>query len=410
MVAGSFAVAGSDEQRELGIQDSPEIFYEDIVSICGSVPQLAEAYVANQVLAYRMLKEEGIMFPAVNTQPGHSRPRGLSVGGRGTRLVKAMERRAKAKGVQILLRHRAKRLFQESQTGKILGVKVHVENEVKNFKARKAVILASGGFGRNPEMIREYAPEMVPAVPKMPTSHLGDGLRMALDVGAATKDIGSAVAPSWPVCAETHASALMGLWYGGVAVNVEGKRFHDESSAKSSYVKMTGAGMRQPGGFYWVIFNEAIMGRIEAQVKDIERCRKCKADTIEGLAKNAGLHPQGLTDTIREYNSDIEKLGYDTVFGRRFQYGSIRPLVKIDEPPFYAIKCVTSTTSMKGGLKINGACQVINNYDEVIPGLYAAGEVTGGLHTKAYLLGVLSSASFTFGIIAGRNACKEPAW
>ncbi len=65
---------------------------------------------------------------------------------------------------------------------------------------------------------------------------------------------------------------------------------------------------------------------------------------------------------------------------------------------------------MKGGLKINGRSQVINQYDEVIPGLYAAGEVTGGLHTKSYLLGVMSSSAMTQGIIAGRNAAKEPAW
>ena len=65
---------------------------------------------------------------------------------------------------------------------------------------------------------------------------------------------------------------------------------------------------------------------------------------------------------------------------------------------------------MKGGLKINDRSQVINQYDEVIPGLYAAGEVTGGLHTKSYLLGVMSSGAMTFGIIAGRNAAQEPAW
>ena len=420
MVAGSFAIAGSDEQKDRGIEDSLDVFYEDLIRICGSVPDLARAYVDNQIHAYHMLKEEGVEFPTVNALPGHSRRRGLSVGGRGAQIAKVIERRAKEKGVEILFMHRATRLFQNHHSGKVLGVRVNAKNETKNVKARRAVIVTSGGFGRNVDMISEYAPAMVHAVPKMPNSHVGDGLRMALDVGAATKDIGGAVAPSWPVCVETHSSALWAIWYGGILVNADGKRFHDESCAESSYVHMTEDGMRQRGGVYWVIFNEKIMAaigwqegvseRVKAHVEDIRKCRMCEADTIEELARKAGINAEGLRNTIEKYNGDVDNVGYDTVFGRKYQFGSVRPLVKIDAPKFYAIKCVTSTTSLKGGVKINAACQVLNNYDDVIPGLYAAGEVAGGLHTKAYLLGVMSSASFTFGMIAGRNACKEPAW
>ena len=199
-------------------------------------------------------------------------------------------------------------------------------------------------------------------------------------------------------------------------VNVDGKRFHDESSSEAFYGPMTGSGMTQTGGHYWVIFDDKIKedrgggSAVEPHVRSIEKCKQYKTDTIEGLAKSAGMNAKGLQETIEKYNSDIDSKGYDTVFGRRFQFGLARPLIKIETPPFYSIKCVTSLTSMKGGLKINGRGQVVNQHGEVIPGLYAAGEATGGLHTKTYLLGVMSSASFTQGIITGRNAAKDPAW
>ncbi len=140
----------------------------------------------------------------------------------------------------------------------------------------------------------------------------------------------------------------------------------------------------------------------------LERCKQMKGDTAEELAKTAGIDAKGLKQTIEKYNSDIDKTGYDTVFGRKFQKGAIpTPIIKLDSGPYYAVRCVTSTTSMKGGLKINGRCQVVNPFGEVIPGLYAAGEVTGGLHSKTYLLGVMSAGSFTQGIIAAKYAIKE---
>ncbi len=193
-------------------------------------------------------------------------------------------------------------------------------------------------------------------------------------------------------------------------VNVNGKRFHDESCMESYYGPITGIGMQQPGGVYWMIFNdkikEGVGKRSKAHLATLEKCKQYKANTIEELAKSAGIDAKGLKQTIDKYNSDIDSKGYDTVFGRKHQFGPEGSLVKIT-PPFFAVKCVTSTTSMKGGLKINARCQVLDQYGEVIPGLYAAGEVAGGLHTKTYLLGVMTSSAMTQGMIAGRNAVKE---
>jgi len=419
MVAGAFAIAGSDEQKEAGIEDSPEVFYQDLIDIAGAVPELARAFADDQLDAYRMITQLGVKFPGLVKHPGHSFNRCLGwLHGLGPSMVKALENGARDRGVEILFRHRVTRLITDPQTGKVVGLQVSVGDETKNFGAKRAVILATGGFGRNREMIAEYAPRMVDAYPKMPVGHLGDGLKMGLAVGAATKDISIAVAPSWPLCRETHSNALWVIYWGAIMVGADGKRFHDESCSEAFYGPMTGAGMNQPGGTYWIVYNDAIranVGLIDdtternmSHVEDIAKCKQYETNTIEELAKSAGIDAEGLKVTIDKYNSDVDSVGYDTVFGREHQFGELRSLVKIDTPQFCAIKCVTSTTSMKGGLKINGRSQVLNQYDEVIPGLYAAGEVTGGLHTKTYLLGTMTSSSMTFGIIAARNAVKEP--
>jgi len=418
MVVGSFCVAGTDEQKELGIEDTPDLWYEDIVSKCDSDPEITRAMVDNALDGYRMLQEEGVVWPGLVPHPGNSRNRNLGwLLGFGPKLVQASEKRCRRLGVEILFRHRAHRLITNPETGRVIGATVETKEGTKYFRARKAVIIAAGGFGQNKDLVAEFAPEMTTAVPLMPVSHQGDGLIMGMDVGASTKDMGVAVAGSWPVCAETHARAIWACDFGAIMVNVHGKRFHEESSADGYYGPMTKAGMQQPGNVYWVIFDDDIfnnVGRIEGtternmnHVKDIERCKKYSADALDELAEKTGIDADGLKKTIEKYNKDVEEVGYDTEFGRKGQHGEHRALVKI-KPPYKAIKCTTCTTSMKGGLKINAKGEVLNHYGEAIPGLYAGGEVAGGLWKKSYMLGVMSSAAYTQGIIAARNAIKEP--
>jgi flavocytochrome c len=420
MIAGAINFAGTKEQIAAGVNDSPDVLYNDLVTTCGADPEIARAYADNQIEAYEMIKAQGVeTYVAGYFSPGHGSRRG-GVGppfGRGPIVVKAFVDRAKAKGVEILYSHRAQRLIINPQTGRVIGLKVDVKGETKYFKARKAVILATGGFGRNREMIAEYAPQMLEGIPKMPKTHRGDGLKMALDLGAATKDICTAVAGSWPICAETHAIANWVLDHGGIMVNIHGKRFYNEASVEGFYGRMSEAGMKQPGGLYWVIFDEninnnigyqaGIRGRRMDHVRDVQGCKQYIENTLESLAEKIGVNAEGLKETINKYNSDIDTVGYDTVFGRKSVWGlKNEPIVKIT-PPFRAIKCVTAITSMKGGLKINGKGQVINNLGEVIPGLYAGGEVTGGLWTKSYLMGLMTTQSMAQGIVCGVNAAKE---
>ena len=423
MIVGAVAFAGTDEQKAAGIKDSPDMFYDDLVNVGGAVPEIARTVADTQLEAYNIFKQEKFIWPGIVALPGHCAVRGFGwMLNYGPLVVKTLENRARKDGAEILFHHKATRLIIDGDTDRVIGAKVEVKKgETRNFKARRGVIIASGGFGRNKAMVAEYAPHMADCVPKMPIGHQGDGLKMALNAGAATKDIGIAVAGSWPVSIETHSRAIWALDWGGIMVNVDGDRFFMESSAEGFYGRMTEAGMRQPGGVYWVILDQNVfdhvgtsqvkgtIGRNMAHFKDIDDCAKVKADTLEELAKKSDINVKNFVKAVQKYNSDIDSVGYDTVFGRKYQFGTARPIEKLT-PPFYAIKCVTSTTSFKGGIKIDGDCHVLNNYDEAIPSLYAAGEVAGGLWSKSYMLAVMTSASMAQGVIAAKNAVKEPAY
>jgi len=417
MIVGAVAFAGTDEQKAAGVKDGPDLMMKDLVEVGGAVPEIARKVADYQLKAYEMFKKGGFKWPGIVALPGHSATRGMGwMLNYGPLVVKFLENQARNAGAEILYHHRALKLVCEN--GKILGVKVDVKGQTKYFKANKGVIIASGGFGRNKKMIEEYAPHMVDCVPKMPISHMGDGLKMALELGAATKDIGIAVAGSWPVSEETHSRAIWALDWGGIMVNVYGKRFFQESSKEGFYGRMTEAGMRQPGGVYWVVFDQwvfdhvgtsQVKGTIErnmAHFKDIDDCVKVKSNDPEELAKLAGFDPKSFKETLAKYNSDIEKLGYDTEFDRRYQFGEARPVQPL-KPPYYAAKCVTCTTSFKGGVKIDPDCRVIDQYGDVIKGLYAAVEVAGGLWTHSYMLAVMTSAAMAQGILAAEAALKD---
>ena len=393
------AFAGTDEQKAAGIQDSPEQFYKDGVELAKGDPEFWKLFTDLHLDVYRWCKTLGMKFEA----PLRGGRTHLS---KGTEMLRCLERTAKEKGAEILFLRRATRLITDPKTSRVLGLKVRAKDKEQNFKANRAVILATGGFGQNKEMVGEYGPEYVDCFPKMPPGHLGDGLKMGLAVGAGTANLGGAVISSGSADPETKEGAAIP---GSINVNVNGKRYHNENDPVRFYGLMTRDGMRQPGGLYWVVYDEE-MRKLPTRFRR-GRTNPHQADTIEELAKKAGIDPEGLKETIEKYNSDIKSVGYDTVFGRR-PAGEIQTLPTIDTPPFYAVRLAPTTTSFKGGLKVNTNCQVINQYDEVIPGLYAAGEVTGGLWGAdgTYFGGTMVTSSITFGRIAAKNAAAEKPW
>jgi len=160
------AFAGTDVQKEQGINDSPEEYYKDGVELAKGDPEIWRAFADNQLDCYYWGQEIGMnygkdLFPP----PGHRIKRGIWK--KGSEMVRVLEKTAKARGVDIKYSHRATRLVSDINTGRVLGVKVKVKEEEQSFKAKKAVIIGTGGFGRNKEMVEEYGPYFKDWLPTM---------------------------------------------------------------------------------------------------------------------------------------------------------------------------------------------------------------------------------------------------
>jgi len=404
------AFAGTDRQKEEGIEDSPEQYYKDGTERAKGSPELWRAFIDNHLESYYWLKQIGVKFGPLFSPPGHTRKRGFFINA--PEVVRQMEKAAKDKGADIQFLHRAVRLITDKPSGRVLGVIVKdKDNKEANYKASRGVIIASGSFGRSKDMIEEYGPHFVDWVPTMGHGHMGDGLKMALAVGAGTKDLGHAVVGSFTIDAATKTGCIDFVGYaGGIFVNKFGKRFWDEGLRNSFYGMLSEAGMSQPDGDFWMIYDEKVKNNVRPG--KFGKAKPLSAPTLDELAKLAGIDAKGLKATVEQYNKDMKTVGYDTVFDRRTLEGCGGTPYALENGPYYAIKAKGSISSFKGGIKINAKAQVLNQYDEVIPGLYAAGEATGGMWSAhgTYLPCTLVAACMTFGRIAGKNVAAENSW
>jgi fumarate reductase flavoprotein subunit len=264
-------------------------------------------------------------------------------------------------------------------------------------------------------MVYEYGSKFVDCVQTAAPGHLGDGLKMAMELGGRTSHIGDAAVGSLAVDVNTGADrATFAAHEGGIYVNVNGKRFTAENAPDGFYGQVSEHFLDQPGKVAWVVYGDNVrdMWIDHFSREDIEKHHEYKADTIEELAKQAGIDPKGLAETVERYNSDIESEGYDTEFGRKhlvFIHGDLRSIP--DKGPYYAVKVECCTSSFKGGMKTNTRFQMLNEFDEIIPGLYSAGEINGGLWSRGlYMGGVNFGGYLTFGRVVGMYASQEQSW
>jgi len=321
-----------------------------------------------------------------------------SIDGGALPLIQSLEANARKQGAEIMLYTEATDFIVEN--GKVVGV-----NAVKNdgtkviLHANKGVVLATGGFAGNIDMVLEnnnYWPDMTETVKTDNTATAnGDGIRMAKAVGANT--VGMGFIQMLPTC-----SAVDGLAGKGVGsqlyVNKEGLRYVNETSERDVLCK---AALAQTGGvFYGVgdvkMYNHALQG--EAKVADsVAKGYAFIGDTLEEAARNAGIDGEQLVKTVEAFNTYVEQES-DPDFGR---YGFMG---KVEEGPFLIVPMSPALHHTMGGVEINTETQVINTNGEVIPGLYAAGEVCGGIHAGNRLGGNAITDIVVFGRIAGANA------
>ena len=390
-------------RREL-LEDLDEAHHHD------SNFELSRVYVDNAAETYVRLTELGVEFVGTMQFAHMSRPWAHEPGGigGGAEIVHRLERAAQRRGVRTVLATRAVQLLKDDE-GRIAGVAADGPEGRANYRAARAVVLASGGFTRNPEMIRKYGrPGAEKILPITGKGSLGDGLKMGMELAAATSYLEIGVAPSSPMDPEVGGSSLVN-YKGAVLINKEGRRFCRESDV---YVDLSWAGLRQSEELMIQVYDSCIRRdyldwRLSAL---LGLCPELSAPTLEALGallqERWGVDGAALAATVCTYNGYVAA-GLDPDQGRSHLVGTAGELVKIGSGPFFAVVLRPGTTHFNGGLRVNRNMQVLDARGNALAGLYAAGEVTGGFHGSGYMSGSFLGSALIFGRIAGKNAADE---
>ena len=368
-------------------------------------PALVETLCSNTADAVDWLDEHGITLHSVSSFGGASvkrihRPvdadgKTLSVG---SYMIPLLQENCDKAGVQTLLNTTANELLTDAN-GAVVGVKATgASGETVTVNA-KAVILTTGGFGANLDMVVKYKPELKGFMTTNAVGAQGQGIEMATAIGAGTVDMDQIqIHPT--VEANTAALITEGLrGDGAVLINAEGKRFIDEVGTRDV---VSAAEIAQTGSYSWLVVDQAMVDASSVIQGYIKKGYTVTGETYEELAKAMGVDEAAFAETMNNWNSYVEAKN-DPDFGRT---SFANPL---NTAPYYAIKVTAGVHHTMGGLTINTNTEVLKEDGTVIPGLFAAGEVTGGVH-GANRLGGNAVADFTvFGRIAGAAASKYAA-
>ena len=416
---GSMSFAGTQAQASQGIVDSPEELRRDLLDVGEnkSDPALIDLFVEHNLETYHWLKNLGVIFHTVQLSSNMSVPRSHPV--RPQDLMATLHERARTLGLQYIAGTSARRLLQD-QHGRVCGVEAVIGGESIGLQAEAGVILASGGFARSAKLVEQIVPDQARALRLGGEGNTGDGLIMAWSLGADLVDLPYVKAtfgvamPDYPgsnQVMEGPRTLTHAMYRGAIIVNREARRFASESE---SYKTLGDLLLRQPDGLGFQIFDQKIMAQsVEMPITHnymaaYERGLIKSASSPKELAERIGLNPATLEQTMERYNSDVRR-GADTQFGRATLGRNYGDLVTIDTAPFYIYPCTSALFSTYGGVRVDSRLQVIRADGTSIDGLYAVGEIMGGLHGKAYMSGSSLSKSAIFGRLAGRHAAQVAA-
>ncbi len=406
---GGINAPQTKQQIAKNIEDSADLFYSDTLK--GGDNKGDEALVrtladnANSAAEW-LVNDVKVEFLSDRVQQfgGHSVARALiPVGNKGVELINKMLAVTDKLGVQVMYDTQAESI--ETKDNKIVGVKAKNNGKEIMFNANKGVIIASGGFASNVEMRKQYNSNYDERFMSTATnSSTGDGIVMAQNVGADV--VGMEYIQVYPTC-----NPLTGIisyvansrFDGALLFNQEGKRFVNEMGRRDD---ISNAILDQSGSVGYLVWGqeiETVGNMTKMHEVEFENFKKDDliyvADTLEDAAKHYNLDVETFVKTIEDYNKSIED-EKDEEFNKG---GALRP---IKEGPYYIQKVVPSAHHTMGGLKINTMAQVLDTKGNVIEGLYAAGEVTGGIHGTNRLGGNAITDIIVFGRIAGQNIVK----
>lgn len=397
-------------QEKLGIKDSIASYKEDTLKGGDYVADeaLVDVLANNARAAMEWLRDEvNVSFKEDYLMQfgGHSVPRAAyPQGGSGDELISKLGAKAKALDIPIKLQTKAEELLTDD-TGRVVGVKAVDQNgnEVV-FQANKGVIIATGGFGYNVEMRKKYNPEYDERyMGTVQPSSTGDGIIMAEKLGADL--VGMEHIQTYPTC--NPATGILSYvadtrFDGAILVNKEGKRFVEELDRRDVISK---AILAQTDGMAYLLWDTTIKNKshMDNYMKEFEQLVEqgmlIKANTLEEAAAFFDIDVEQLKATVERFNQFAAN-GKDEDFNLR------GTLTALTEAPYYLQKVTPAIHHTMGGLKIDTSARVINKEGNPIPGLYAAGEVTGGIHGTNRLGGNAITDIVVFGRIAGENVLK----
>jgi urocanate reductase len=336
--------------------------------------------------------------------------------GTGVFHIQALNDSATKKGAQFLFKTPATGLVRDPAKG-VIGVMAQADGKAIAVKANKAVILAASSFDFNKDMARAFSPQQYWALTKgiclCSPAATGDGIRMALDIGADLAGMGGTIGvPSVGIGVaadmSTDGKAVPGIW-----VNKYGQRFVNEAG---HYAYVTRAVFDQEEHIAWAVFDENVkklggkaMGGVfgawsDDLAKEIASGVVKTGATLKDLAAVIGVNGAQLEATVTAWNKDAAT-GKDTLFGKR---DGVKPL---DKAPYYATAVTEVNLGAIGGVKINTKAQVLDLFGKVIPRLYAGGMNAGGFIGPYYPgSGTAIAATVCFGRLAGKNAAAEKPW
>ena len=368
-------------------------------------PELVETLCANSADAIDWLDEHGITLHNVSSfggasvkrihRPVNAEGKTVSVG---SYMIPLLQENCEKAGVKMMLDTTATEILTDAN-GAAVGVKATgASGETVTVNA-KAVVLATGGFGANLDMVVKYKPELKGFMTTNAPGIQGQGIEMAQAIGAATVDMDQIqIHPT--VEANTAALITEGLrGDGAILINEEGQRFIDEVGTRDV---VSAAEIAQTGSYSWLVVDQAMVDASSVIQGYIKKGYTVTGSTYEELGEAMGVDAAAFAETMEKWNGYVEAKN-DPDFGRT---SFANPL---NTAPYYAVKVTAGVHHTMGGLKINANTEVLNEKGEVIPGLFAAGEVTGGVH-GANRLGGNAVADFTvFGRIAGAAASDYAA-
>ena len=417
-VGGNSLISGAEMnaaknwvQPKLGINDdSPELHAEDTYKggdMKGDM-NVIKIMTHNALDAAKWCRDYlGVRFEDDNLFffGGHSRKRALiPVGHTGTEFITKFQAKADELGIPVITNMKAEELIKD-KSGRVVGVKATMNGASYTFNAKGGVVLATGGFGANPEMVKKYNPKIDERFKTTDApGTTGEALYMAERAGAQLVNMG--YIQTYPIC--DPISGVIELiadarFDGAIMLNQEGKRFVEELQRRDV---LSEAILKQTGGYCWVLWNDKI-GSISNTVKEhpteYEAFTKqgimATCDDLKCVADFTKIPFDSLKGTVNRVSSMTGK-GNDKDFNHR------SGLVDMTQGKYYVIKAVPSVHHTMGGVRINEKAQALTAEGKAIPGLWAAGEVTGVTHGTNRLGGNAYTDIIVFGRIAGKAAAE----